>query len=89
MTEPSEEQIDAAYDEAQVLSIEVLRVLGLELEEGGRSLAGKVSIGIAGAALGLAAGRLMAAASEESFARWLVSLDGERRKTRASKLSEH
>jgi len=84
----SEREVDEVYSEAEAIAIEIMRVVGFALDNDGRSFTGYVSLGRAGGALGLVAGRVMSAASDEMFEEWIHALRGERAKTRATRLTK-
>jgi hypothetical protein len=83
----SQKEIDEVCSEAEVIAIDIMRLIGLTLDPDGRSFSGVMSIAGAGGALGLAAARVMSAASDESFEEWIHALRGERAKTRATRLT--
>lgn len=79
--------VDEAHDRAYELASELLRIIGF-VSDGHGGLIGNVSMAVAGGALGFAAGRLMAAASDDSFEHWIRSVIGERSSTRAELFTE-
>jgi hypothetical protein len=89
----AEEEVARAEREAIAIAKTILQKefgLTLENESGGVPVfAGRVSIGIAGGALGLCAGWLLAAASDESFEVWIRTVRMTRGRTRAEHLAEH
>jgi hypothetical protein len=80
--------IDRKYAEAEQLADRILLVLGLT-PENHASWVGKINRGIVGAALGIAAGRILSSLSDDNFLHWINSLSAERARTRAYRLSEH
>lgn len=79
--------VDQAHDRAERLAAELLATVGF-IPDGQGGVVGNVSLAVAGGALGIAAGRLMAAASDDSFEHWIRSMRGERARTRAEHLTE-
>jgi alkylated DNA nucleotide flippase Atl1 len=78
---------DEEYERANELATELLRVVGF-VPDGQGSLIGNVSLAVAGGALGIAAGRVMAATSDDNFEHWIRSMRTERSRTRAEHLTE-
>jgi hypothetical protein len=85
--ERTEAAVNAAHDCATELAAEVLRVVGFVRDDQG-SFVGNVSLAVAGGAIGIAAGRLMAAASDHNFEGWIEAMRGERARTRAERFTE-
>jgi hypothetical protein len=80
--------IDAKYAEAEVLADRIMLVLGLVPDDHAAWI-GRINRGVAGTALGIAAGRIMSSLSDDNFLHWINALSAERARTRAYRLSEH
>ena len=85
---PDPRTAEEASDQAEALSFKLLELVGL-VEDGEGGLIGNVSLAVAGGALGIAAARVAAAMTDESFEHWLRGLRGERRKCHAEKLTNN
>jgi alkylated DNA nucleotide flippase Atl1 len=79
--------VDQAHDRAENLAMELLACVGF-INDGQGGIVGNISLAVAGGAFGLAAGRLMAAASDHSFEHWIRIVRGERALTRAEHFTE-
>lgn len=79
---------EEAHDRAEALSFKLLELVGF-VDDGEGGLIGNVSLAVAGGALGIAAARVAAGMSDESFERWLHGLRGERRKCHVVKLTNN
>jgi hypothetical protein len=82
-----DEKIEMAHDQATELAISLLQQVGF-IPDGCGGLIGNVSLAVAGGALGIAAGRVMAAVSDNSFEQWIHGLRLERSRTRCEILTE-
>jgi phage tail tape-measure protein len=87
-SEPDPRTAEGAHDQAEALSVKLLELVGF-VDDGEGGLIGNVSLAVAGGALGIAAGRVAAAMSDQSFEHWLRGLRGERSKCHVVQLTSN